>query len=71
MGVLRAMQEERQIAFELMECGPAVTTGMMCLSGRGIGEGRNTCPEDFVLLWSLALLDALTSLLVLELCENS
>jgi hypothetical protein len=56
------MQEERQIAFELMECGPAVTTGMMCLSGRGIGKGRNTCPEDFVLLWSLALLDALTSL---------
>ena len=59
----KAMQEEQQMAFELMECGPLVSTATVGAT-RLRPESRTTCPTDFMLLWSSALLAALMSLLI-------
>jgi hypothetical protein len=53
--LLRAMQEEQQTALELMECGPQFSTATSL---------RTTFPEDFILLWTSALLVAFISLFI-------
>jgi hypothetical protein len=63
------MQEEQQTAL-LMECNPLVSTVIMGVpwGGRAL---RTMCPENFMLLWSVALPVALAPLLIYELYENS
>jgi hypothetical protein len=47
------MQREQQMVLEFMECSPPEAE-----------SPKTTCPEDFILLWSFALLVPLTSLLM-------
>lgn len=67
-----AMQKEQQIVLELMDGGPQVSKAVMAMSWDGTTL-RSTCPEDILVLWSIALLVARvapTSLIISELYEN-
>lgn len=55
---VRGNAEGTAMALEFIVCSPPVSLTMMCLPQRG-RTLRTTCPEDFRLLWSIALLVAL------------
>ena len=55
--------KKEQVALELMECGPPVSTAMLGVPRYGMTR-KTMYPEDFVLLWSSVLLAALMGLLI-------